>query len=188
MRCRIVAGSANNQLAEPADAQRLLEREIVYVPDYIINAGGALSFALMDRGYADETALFNEMASIGETVREILQEAAERGRLARRRRRAPRPGDARAAPAHSLRPAAGSGNPRSRRLVDDLKQPHVVHPPLAILLEPVDLEAISLAPGKSLALVMKCAVTWLVARPCSASTDSSFSGNCMRMVWALERY
>ena len=79
LRCRIVAGSANNQLAEPADAQRLQEREIVYVPDYIINAGGALSFALMDRGYADESALFNEMASIGTTVREVLQEAAERG-------------------------------------------------------------------------------------------------------------
>jgi leucine dehydrogenase len=79
LRCRIVAGSANNQLAEPADAQRLQERDIVYVPDYIINAGGALSFALMDRGYSDETALFNEMASIGQTVREVLREAAERG-------------------------------------------------------------------------------------------------------------
>lgn len=79
LRCRIVAGSANNQLAEPADAQRLLEREIAYVPDYVINAGGALSFALMDRGYADEADLFKEMASIGTTVREVLQEAAEHG-------------------------------------------------------------------------------------------------------------
>lgn len=78
LRCRIVAGSANNQLAEPADAQRLQERDIVYVPDYIINAGGALSFALMDRGHSDETELFNEMASIGQTVSEILREAAER--------------------------------------------------------------------------------------------------------------
>lgn len=76
LRCRVVAGSANNQLAEPADAQRLLERGIVYVPDYIINAGGALSFALMDRGHSDETVLFEEMASIGSTVQEILQEAA----------------------------------------------------------------------------------------------------------------
>jgi len=79
LRCRIVAGSANNQLAEPADAQRLLERRIVYVPDYIINAGGALSFALMDRGISDQAELFAEMASIGVTVREILQEAAENG-------------------------------------------------------------------------------------------------------------
>jgi leucine dehydrogenase len=79
LKCRIVAGSANNQLAEPADAQRLLERQIVYVPDYIINAGGALSFALMDRGVSAESALFEEMAGIGKTVREILREAIEQG-------------------------------------------------------------------------------------------------------------
>ena len=79
LRCRIVAGSANNQLAEPADAQRLLERQIVYVPDYIINAGGALSFALMDRGISEKDVLFDEMASIGATVRKILQEAIELG-------------------------------------------------------------------------------------------------------------
>jgi leucine dehydrogenase len=79
LRCRIVAGSANNQLAEPADAQRLLEREIIYVPDYIINAGGALSFALMDRGHTDLDALQEEMTSIGTTVREILEEAAKQG-------------------------------------------------------------------------------------------------------------
>lgn len=79
LQCRIVAGSANNQLAEPADAQRLLEREIVYVPDYIINAGGALSFAMMDRDYTDLDALLEEMKSIGVTVHEILEEAAERG-------------------------------------------------------------------------------------------------------------
>ena len=77
LRCRIVAGSANNQLAEPADAQRLLEREIVYVPDYIINAGGALSFALMDKDHADLDALAEEMTSIGTTVGEILREAVE---------------------------------------------------------------------------------------------------------------
>jgi leucine dehydrogenase len=79
LRCRIVAGSANNQLAEPADAQRLLERDIIYVPDYIINAGGALSFALMDRGHTDLDALQEEMTSIGTTVREILEEAAKYG-------------------------------------------------------------------------------------------------------------
>jgi len=79
LRCRLVAGSANNQLAEPADAQRLLERQIVYVPDYIINAGGAFSFALIDRGVSDEAVLFEEMASIGSTVREVLQEAAASG-------------------------------------------------------------------------------------------------------------
>src|SRR6266511_2907253 len=39
---RIVAGSANNQLAEAADAERLREAGVLYAPDYVINAGGVL--------------------------------------------------------------------------------------------------------------------------------------------------
>ena len=40
--CRAVAGCANNQLAEPEDAERLQERGILYAPDYIVNAGGII--------------------------------------------------------------------------------------------------------------------------------------------------
>jgi leucine dehydrogenase len=40
LRCRIVAGAANNQLIEPGDADRLRERGILYAPDFVINAGG----------------------------------------------------------------------------------------------------------------------------------------------------
>src|SRR5207244_1592511 len=42
LRCRIVAGSANHQLAEPSDADRLREAGILYAPDYVINAGGVI--------------------------------------------------------------------------------------------------------------------------------------------------
>ncbi len=42
LRCRIVAGAANNQLAEPWLADRLHERGILYAPDYVINSGGVL--------------------------------------------------------------------------------------------------------------------------------------------------
>ena len=42
LRCRIVAGSANNQLAEPDAADLLRERGILYAPDYVVNAGGAI--------------------------------------------------------------------------------------------------------------------------------------------------
>jgi leucine dehydrogenase len=42
LRCRIVAGSANNQLTEPRDADRLREAGILYAPDFVINAGGVL--------------------------------------------------------------------------------------------------------------------------------------------------
>ena len=79
LQCRIVAGSANNQLAEPGDAARLMERGILYVPDYIINAGGALAFSLLDQGIGDRELLLEKMDAIGDSVTQILQEAASQG-------------------------------------------------------------------------------------------------------------
>ena len=45
LRAPIVAGGANNQLRTDADGQRLLERGVLYAPDYVINAGGIISVA-----------------------------------------------------------------------------------------------------------------------------------------------
>lgn len=45
LRCKVVAGAANNQLADNADAQRLAERGILYAPDFILNAGGVINVA-----------------------------------------------------------------------------------------------------------------------------------------------
>ena len=87
--CKIVGGSANNQLAEPSDGARLQDRGIVYAPDYIINAGGALSFALLEEGVTDRAALLGRMEAVGVTVGEILAEALRDGEqpveVARRR-------------------------------------------------------------------------------------------------------
>ena len=41
LKCGIVAGGANNQLREPGNAEALVRRDILYAPDYIINAGGS---------------------------------------------------------------------------------------------------------------------------------------------------
>lgn len=43
LRCRIVAGSANNQLAENRHAAALAERNIIYAPDFVINGGGVIN-------------------------------------------------------------------------------------------------------------------------------------------------
>jgi leucine dehydrogenase len=43
LKCRAVAGGANNQLGAPGDAEALHARGILYAPDYVINAGGALA-------------------------------------------------------------------------------------------------------------------------------------------------
>jgi leucine dehydrogenase len=90
--CKIVCGSANNQLAEEADAERLRERGIVYTPDYVANAGGALSFALIEQGILDEDELLERMSGVGEMVTEILTEAIreEESPVASARRRVER--------------------------------------------------------------------------------------------------
>lgn len=43
LRCRVVCGAANNQLADDGLAERLAERNIVYAPDFIANAGGLIN-------------------------------------------------------------------------------------------------------------------------------------------------
>jgi leucine dehydrogenase len=70
--CRIIAGSANNQLAEDSVAEILQQREILYAPDYIINAGG-LIFASMQYN-AKNSLLENSSNQINvETNVEIRQ-------------------------------------------------------------------------------------------------------------------
>jgi len=91
--CRAIAGCANNQLAEPEDAERLQERGILYAPDYIVNAGGIIQLiGLEDEGW-DETQLEERLAGIGDTLRTLFAEAEKEGvtpaeaadRLVRRR-------------------------------------------------------------------------------------------------------
>ncbi len=77
LKCRIVAGSANNQLAVPEDAARLLERGILYTPDYVINAGGAMAFGLMTMGIRDAGEIREQVKVIGTSLDEIFEEAAQ---------------------------------------------------------------------------------------------------------------
>jgi len=79
LQCRIVAGSANNQLATPEDAQRLHDRGILYAPDYVVNAGGVIQLlGLEDHGW-DEPELERNLAKIGDTLRRLFRDADETG-------------------------------------------------------------------------------------------------------------
>ncbi|MFQ5689490.1 MAG: Glu/Leu/Phe/Val dehydrogenase dimerization domain-containing protein [Gemmatimonadota bacterium] len=80
LRCRLVAGSANNQLLEPADADRLHDLGILYAPDYIINAGGAIAFGRMHLGVEDDEAIREEIRGIGSTLEGIFLDAERSGR------------------------------------------------------------------------------------------------------------
>ncbi|MGE0352815.1 MAG: Glu/Leu/Phe/Val dehydrogenase dimerization domain-containing protein [Gemmatimonadales bacterium] len=78
LRCRAVVGSANNQLENDADADRLAARGIVYAPDYIVNAGGAIAYALMHQGTMDEAVINARIHQIGDSLAAILDEARKR--------------------------------------------------------------------------------------------------------------
>ncbi|MFT4542974.1 MAG: leucine dehydrogenase [Planctomycetota bacterium] len=59
LKCKAIAGCANNQLLTPKHADVLREMGILYAPDYVINAGGIInvSVELLPGGYNEETAL-----------------------------------------------------------------------------------------------------------------------------------
>lgn len=56
LRCKIVAGAANNQLKEGRHGAELKERGILYAPDYLINAGGLMNVSIEFEGWSDDKA------------------------------------------------------------------------------------------------------------------------------------
>jgi leucine dehydrogenase len=56
LRCQAVVGSANNQLAIDDDADLLVERGILYAPDFVVNAGGVINIAVEMDGYSVDRA------------------------------------------------------------------------------------------------------------------------------------
>lgn len=75
LRCGVVAGSANNQLESDADAARLAERGILYVPDFILNAGGAVAHGILEFLDWPESEVEPRVRRIGETVAALLEES-----------------------------------------------------------------------------------------------------------------
>lgn len=62
LQCRLIVGSANNQLCTEADAQRLADRGILYAPDFVANAGGVINVADELHGYSTERAMAHVQA------------------------------------------------------------------------------------------------------------------------------
>ncbi len=57
LKCKIICGAANNQLANNAIGDEVEKRGIVYAPDYAVNAGGVMNVALELDGYNRERAM-----------------------------------------------------------------------------------------------------------------------------------
>ncbi|MDO6564425.1 Glu/Leu/Phe/Val dehydrogenase dimerization domain-containing protein [Amphritea sp. 1_MG-2023] len=74
LKCAIVAGSANNQLADPQQGDLLYRRNILYAPDYLINAGGLIFVALKHNGQSN-SAIRQKVAQIHTSLSELYQHA-----------------------------------------------------------------------------------------------------------------
>ncbi len=81
LKCSIVAGAANNQLAEDRHGDILKQKGILYTPDYVINAGGIInvSFEHQEGGYKKQDAL-NKVDEIYGTLTEIFSAAESEGK------------------------------------------------------------------------------------------------------------
>ena len=75
LKCKIIAGAANNVLENPLkDSEALVKRDILYAPDYVINAGGLINVANELEGYDKEKA-FNQAEKIYDTSMAIFKRA-----------------------------------------------------------------------------------------------------------------
>jgi len=78
LRCKAVAGCANNQLLEPRHADELKARNVLYAPDYVINAGGIInvSVELRPGGY-DEAYALKRIDRIYPNLKQVFKIARE---------------------------------------------------------------------------------------------------------------
>ena len=80
IKAKVIAGAANNQLSTPADGLRLAQRDILYAPDYVINAGGIISVAHEYYGDASEDDVRADVGRIKDRLADLFRQAAETGR------------------------------------------------------------------------------------------------------------
>lgn len=78
LRCELIVGSANNQLASADDAQRLINRNILYAPDFVVNAGGIINIAEEAPGYSEDRAIL-AVDRIYDTLTRVFATAKDRG-------------------------------------------------------------------------------------------------------------
>ncbi len=80
LRCAIICGAANNQLADDAADDALARRAILYVPDFVANAGGIVNIAheWEPGGYSRDAAM-DHAAGIEQTTRRVFALAAAEG-------------------------------------------------------------------------------------------------------------
>lgn len=78
LRCKVVSGSANNQLKENAHGEALHKRGVLYAPDYVINAGGLIAVYMEWKGETPE-AIMKKIEEIESRIEEIISDSKGTG-------------------------------------------------------------------------------------------------------------
>jgi leucine dehydrogenase len=78
LQCPIIAGAANNQLADDPIADLLAAREVLWAPDFVVNAGGLINISVELEGY-DAAAARQRVRGIADTLRKIFADAEGSG-------------------------------------------------------------------------------------------------------------
>ncbi|MCB1899560.1 Glu/Leu/Phe/Val dehydrogenase dimerization domain-containing protein [Cognatazoarcus halotolerans] len=79
IKAQVIAGAANNQLAEPRHGTALMDRGILYAPDYVINAGGIIDVYHERTGFKHEEVT-RHVEQIYDNLMEIFERARVEGR------------------------------------------------------------------------------------------------------------
>lgn len=77
LKCRIVAGSANNVLLDEESGAALYRRGILYAPDYVINAGGLIFVDCCRLGITDSEEIRGIIARLDERLQAIFKRSRE---------------------------------------------------------------------------------------------------------------
>ena len=79
LRCKAVAGAANNQILDDASGLALKARGIYYAPDFVINGGGVINAAAEVDGPYNEAEVLKKVDNIYNTIEHILTESKATG-------------------------------------------------------------------------------------------------------------
>ena len=79
LKCKAVAGGANNQILDDASGIALKERGIFYAPDFVINGGGVINAAAEVDGPYNKDAVLAKVDNIYNSIEHILSESKKTG-------------------------------------------------------------------------------------------------------------
>ncbi len=84
LRAKVIAGGANNQLSTPDMGEKVLEKGVLYAPDYVINGGGIINVAAEISGTYDPAWVDAKVTRLVQTLGEVLDQAKAENRASNR--------------------------------------------------------------------------------------------------------